>query len=130
MKNDVLLLRISAIYAFVGAFLGSHMAGAGGYAFRPIHAHILVVGWLSLFAFSMYYRLYQVPKNSKLAFLHVWSAILGSLGLTVGMWFYNMKPFGIDPTFAMVFYIAGGSVLLISFALFVVMTFKYSKQKQ
>ncbi|WP_226677914.1 hypothetical protein [Mesobacillus jeotgali] len=129
MKFDVVLLRLSAIYAFVGAFMGSHMAGAGDYAIRPVHAHILVVGWLSLFAFSSYYRSYVVPKTSKLASFHVWTAILGSFGLTLGMWLYNVKPFPLPETFTMVFYIVGGSTLLLSFLLFVFMTFKYSDAK-
>ncbi|WP_102261410.1 hypothetical protein [Mesobacillus jeotgali] len=129
MKFDVVLLRLSAIYAFVGAFMGSHMAGAGDYAIRPVHAHILVVGWLSLFAFSSYYRSYAVPKTSKLASFHVWTAILGSFGLTLGMWLYNVKPFPLPETFTMVFYIVGGSTLLLSFLLFVFMTFKYSDAK-
>jgi hypothetical protein len=129
MKYDVVLLRLSAIYAFIGAFLGSHMAGAGDYAIRPVHAHILVVGWLSLFAFSSYYRAYEVPKTSKLAIFHVWTAIIGSIGLTVGMWLYNVKPFPLPETFTMIFYIVGGSTLLLSFLLFVFMTFKYSDAK-
>ncbi|WP_342748181.1 hypothetical protein [Virgibacillus ndiopensis] len=48
-KYSKILLRFSALFALVGAFLGSHMAGAGGYAFKTVHAHILVVGWLTLF---------------------------------------------------------------------------------
>lgn len=127
---NVLLLRMSAIYGFIGAFLGSHMAGAGSYAFKPIHAHILVVGWLSLFAYSSYYRSYQVPKSSKLAFAHVWTAIIGSIGLTLGMWMYNLNPFNLPGSFTMVFYIVGGSTLLLSFFLFVFMTFKYSESKK
>lgn len=126
MKFDVVLLRMSAIYAFIGAFLGSHLAGGGDYSVRPVHAHILVVGWLSLFAFATYYRLYQVPAASKLAIFHVWTAILGSAGLTLGMWLYMAKPFALPETFTMVFYIVGGSLLLLSFLLFVFMTFKYS----
>ncbi|PFA66655.1 hypothetical protein CN378_13095 [Bacillus sp. AFS015802] len=127
---NVLLLRMSAIYGFIGAFLGSHMAGAGSYAFKPIHAHILVVGWLSLFAYSSYYRSYQVPKSSKLAFAHVWTTIIGSIGLTVGMWMYNLNPFNLPSGFTTVFYIVGGSTLLLSFFLFVLMTFTYSESKK
>lgn len=40
------LIRFSAIFGLVGAVLGSHMAGSGSYAFRPIHAHIVLVSWL------------------------------------------------------------------------------------
>lgn len=130
MRYHVLLLRFSAIYAFIGAFIGSHMAGGEGYELRPIHAHILVVGWLSLFAFSTYYRLYKVPTSSKLAAFHVWSAIIGSLGLTSGMWLYTVKPFNLPDVLTTVFYIVGGSILLLSFLLFVFMTFKYSENQK
>nr|WP_232353877.1 hypothetical protein [[Bacillus] enclensis] len=121
---------MSAVYALIGAFMGSHMAGAGSYAFKPIHAHILVVGWLSLFAFSSYYRSYEVPKTSKLAAFHVWTAIIGTFGLTSGMWLYNLNPFNLPGTFTMVFYIVGGTTLLVSFFLFMLMTFKYAESKK
>lgn len=130
MRYHILLLRTAAIYALIGAFMGSHMAGAGDYVLRPIHAHILVVGWLSLFAFSVYYRLYQVPQSSKLAFFHVWLSIIGSIGLTIGMLLYNVHPFGLPKVFDMVFFIVGGSILLISFILFVLMTFKYTENNK
>ncbi|WP_175989597.1 hypothetical protein [Bacillus sp. Marseille-Q1617] len=121
---------MSAVYALIGAFMGSHMAGAGSYAFKPIHAHILVVGWLSLFAFSSYYRSYEVPKTSRLAAFHVWTAIIGTFGLTSGMWLYNLNPFNLPATFTMVFYIVGGTTLLVSFFLFMIMTFKYAESKK
>ncbi|WP_217587266.1 hypothetical protein [Lentibacillus saliphilus] len=117
-----LLLRISALFAFGGAYLGSHMAGAGGYEFKSIHAHILVVGWLSLFAWAVYYKVFT-PANKVLATIHVWSAIIGSIGLTTGMWLYFVKPFGIEGAFPLVTFIVGGSVLLLSFLVFVVLTF-------
>jgi hypothetical protein len=122
MDRTKFLIRAAAIYGVVGAFLGSHMAGSGAYAFRDVHAHVLVVGWLSLFAFAIFYRVFKIPKNSKLAMIHVWTAILGSFGLTVGMWLYYTKPIsGID-TINLIFFIVGGSLLLICFIVFFIMT--------
>ncbi|MCG7343851.1 hypothetical protein MHZ92_06880 [Sporosarcina sp. ACRSL] len=121
------LIRISAIFGLIGTFLGSHMAGAGSYAFRPIHAHILLVGWLSVFAWGVFYKIYIV-RAKKLVTLHGWTAIIGSIGLTAGMWLQFMKPFGVNETFALIFYIVGGSVLLISFALFVLVTLMVQKE--
>lgn len=103
------------------------MAGAGSYAFRAIHAHILVVGWLSLFAFAVFYALFAIPKTSKLATFHVWSAIIGSFGLTAGMWMYFLKPGALPETFTLIFYIVGGTILMISFILFALMTLAYGK---
>ncbi|CAM3843432.1 hypothetical protein [Mesobacillus zeae] len=128
-KHSLLLIRFSAIFAAIGAFIGSHMAGSGAYEFRPIHAHILVVGWLTLFSWGVYYKLFTI-KSKKLASIHVWTAITGTIGLTAGMWFQNIKPFGIPDGFALVFYIAGGSILLVSFVLFLVTTFMISNEDE
>src|SRR5690606_40938820 len=88
---------------------------------------ILVVGWLSLFAWAVYYKVFQ-PTNSLLTKLHIWSALLGSIGLTVGMWLYVLKPFDLPTGFTLVFYIGGGGILLGSFILFFLLTI-ISKEK-
>ncbi|WP_035347204.1 hypothetical protein [Halalkalibacter hemicellulosilyticus] len=122
MNRTKLLLRFSAVYAVIGVFIGGHMAGAGSYMFRAIHAHILVVGWLSLFAFAVFYALFKIPKSSKLASVQVWTALIGSFGLTAGMWVYNFNP---DEVFTLIFYIIGGTVLMVSFVVFAIMTFVF-----
>ncbi|WP_342507784.1 hypothetical protein [Sporosarcina sp. FSL K6-2383] len=126
-KWSLRLIRVAAIFGLIGTFLGSHMAGAGSYAFRPIHAHILLVGWLSLFAWGVFYKIYKV-RAKKLVALHGWTGIIGAIGLTSGMWLQFMKPFNVNDTVALIFYIVGGTVLLISFALFVVITFMTEKK--
>ena len=125
-KWSIRLIRIAAIFGLIGTILGSHMAGSGSYAFRPIHAHILLVGWLSMFAWGVFYRLYTV-KYKKLVALHGWTAILGAIGLTAGMWLQFIRPFNVPETFSLVFYIVGGTILLISFGLFVLVTFVAEK---
>src|SRR5690625_4263142 len=119
-----ILLRFSAIFALIGAFIGSHMAGASTFEFLSVHAHILVVGWLSLFAFAVFYKVF-VPANKKLAAFHVWTAIIGSIGLTVGMCFRYVGPFGIDnaDSCSLIFFIVGGNNLPIRFATFILQTF-------
>ncbi|WNS73833.1 hypothetical protein RRV45_12985 [Bacillus sp. DTU_2020_1000418_1_SI_GHA_SEK_038] len=123
-----LLLRLSALFGFIGAFLGSHMAGAGDYAFRPIHAHILVVGWLTLFAWAVYYKVFS-PKIGILAKLHVYTAIIGSIGLTGGMALYIFKPAFLPSAVNTILYIVGGSILLLSFLLFFFLTFTKEEKK-
>lgn len=125
-KWSLWLIRIAALFGLVGTVLGSHMAGSGSYAFRPIHAHILLVGWLSMFAWGVFYRIYKVHAK-KLVTVHGWTAIIGSIGLTTGMWLQFMKPFGVNETLALLFYIIGGTILLVSFGLFVIITFLIEK---
>ena len=126
---SIRLIRLAAIFGLLGTYIGSHMSGAASYEFRPIHAHILLVGWLSMFAWGIFYRVYKV-KSPKLVMAHGWTAILGVFGLTMGMWLYNMNPFNLNETFTMVFFIVGGTILLISFALFIVVTFMINNKEE
>lgn len=123
------LLRLSAIFALIGAALGAHMAGSNDYAIRPIHAHILVVGWLSLFAWAIYYKVFT-PASKLLPKLHVMTAAAGSIGLTGGMALHIFQPAFLPEAVNTALYIFGGVILLISFLLFVILTFlKTSEEK-
>ncbi len=117
------LIRISAIFGLIGTVLGSHMAGAGSYAFRPIHAHILLVGWLSMFAWGIFYKNYKINAQ-KLISAQGWTGIIGSIGLTAGMWLDFIEPFGENKLLSLPLYIGGGTILLVSFVLFAIITFK------
>lgn len=120
-KNSRTLLRFAGVFGLIGAILGAHMAGSGSYAFRAVHAHILVVGWLTLFGWAVFYKVFQTTE-SILTKLHVWSAILGSVGLTVGMWLYMVNPFNLPDVVTLFIYIGGGVTLLTSFLLFFLLT--------
>jgi hypothetical protein len=120
MKYSNLLLRLSAVFGLIGAVMGGHMAGSYDYAFRPVHAHVLVVGWLSIFSWAVYYRVFQ-PSAKVLSALHVYSAVVGVVGLTAGM---ALNIFNFLPrTFNLIVYIGGGATLLFSFGLFCLLTF-------
>jgi len=127
-KWSLRLIRLAAIFGLLGTYLGSHMSGSGSYEFRPIHAHVLLVGWLSMFAWGIFYRAFKV-KSQKLVAVHGWTAIIGVFGLTLGMLFYNINPFNFSHTFTLVFFIVGGTTLLISFALFIVVTFMVNSKE-
>jgi hypothetical protein len=96
------------------------------YSMRPIHAHILLVGWLSVFAWGIFYQVFKV-KYKRLVAIHSVLAMAGASGLTLGMWMYNLNPFSLNETFVMIFYIIGGSLLLLAFALFAIITFQTEK---
>ncbi|MGX6443908.1 hypothetical protein ACWM35_11900 [Neobacillus sp. K501] len=125
---SIRLIRFAAIFGIIGTFLGSHMAGNMDYALRPIHAHILLVGWLSVFAWGIFYKSYKI-KYKKLVSIHSILGMVGAAGLTLGMWMYTINPFNLNETFVMVFFIVGGTLLLLAFLLFVPITFLIEKQE-
>lgn len=127
-KWSIRLIRFAAIFGLFGTFLGSQMSGNMDYSLRPIHAHMLLVCWLSVFAWGIFYKVYRV-KFKKLVTTHSLLAMFGSFGLTFGMWMYNLNPFNLNETFVMIVFIVGGTLLLLAFLLFVFVTFFIEKEK-
>ncbi|HIW35070.1 MAG TPA: hypothetical protein IAA29_20035 [Candidatus Paenibacillus intestinavium] len=121
------LIRFAAIFGIIGTFIGSQMAGEMDYTLRPIHAHILLVGWLSVFAFGVFYQVFTVKYKWMVTTQSI-LAMIGAFGLTFGMWMYNLNPFNLNDTFVMIIFIVGGSLLLLAFFLFAVVTFFTNKQ--
>lgn len=128
-KWSIRLIRFAAIFGLFGTFLGSKMSGNMDYSLRPIHAHVLLVGWLSVFAWGIFYKVYTI-KHKVLVTIQSILAMAGALGLTVGMWMYNSNPFNLNDTFVMIFFIVGGSLLLLAFAMFMVITFFIEDQEK
>ena len=121
-KWAIRLIRFAAIFGLIGTFIGSKMSGDMDYSLRPIHAHVLLVGWLSVFAWGIFYSIYTV-KYKVLVTIQSILAMTGAFGLTLGMWMYNLNPFNLNETFVTIFFIVGGTLLLLAFTLFVVVTF-------
>ena len=128
-KWSIRLIRFAAIFGLFGTFLGSKMSGDMDYSLRPIHAHILLVGWLSVFAWGIFYKVYTI-KHKMLVTVQSILAMTGAFGLTFGMWMYNLNPFNLDDTLVMIIFIIGGTLLLLAFALFMVITFFIEDQEK
>ncbi len=119
IKYSKWLMRISAVYALIGAMLGSDIAGRKDYAMVPGHAHILVVGWLTLFAYGIFYYLFREIGMKKTAVLQAWTSIIGGGLMPISMLIYYKS----ENTLTMIVFISSASILLLAIILFVVLLF-------
>lgn len=76
------LIWIAALYLVVGTMLGLYMGTTENFALMPVHAHVLLAGWLSLAMAGVIYRLYPAASDTRLAKTHFW---LHNLGLPMFM---------------------------------------------
>lgn len=113
------LIRAAVVFSIIGAMLGSDMAGRKDLSLIPVHSHILVVGWLSLFAYGIFYYVFPEPKKLKIAKAQAVLALLGGFLLPLGMLLYNK----FDSTFSTIFFIVGGTILLVGMLLFAFLVF-------
>lgn len=75
-------LHLSVIYLVVGACLGMYMGITQNFSLMPVHAHVLLAGWLTLAMSGVVYKAFPAATGTRLARVHFW---LHNLGLPVFM---------------------------------------------
>jgi predicted membrane channel-forming protein YqfA (hemolysin III family) len=78
---------LGIIMAIAGMMLGLKMAMTNDHGQMPVHAHIMVAGWLMSAVFGFFYHLFPVARQNKLATLHFWMHAVGIVVLTVSLYF-------------------------------------------
>ena len=85
MKASSLSFLIAVLAGLVGMAWGIVMAISHDHAAMPAHAHLNLLGWVSLFLFGIYYRLHPLLDKSVLARVQVGTWVFGTIVLTVGV---------------------------------------------
>lgn len=85
MKASVLSFRAAVIMVVAGMIWGIVMGISGDDSTFPAHAHLNLLGWVSLFLFGIYYHLHPAIDRDRLAFVQVWIWILATVVLTAGV---------------------------------------------
>ncbi|KAA2235931.1 hypothetical protein [Salinarimonas soli] len=76
MTASSLSFRLAVVFALSGMAMGIGMAMSQNHSIMPAHAHLNLLGWVSLFLFGIYYERRPRLNASKLALVQVilWSA--------------------------------------------------------
>jgi hypothetical protein len=48
--------KLASFTAIIGVTMGVYMGVAGDHSLAPVHVHLNLIGWVSLFLFGLYYR--------------------------------------------------------------------------
>jgi drug/metabolite transporter (DMT)-like permease len=85
MKASSLSFQAAILFVLAGMIWGIQMAVSNDHSAFPAHAHLNLLGWVSLFLFGIYYRLNPALDRSRCANIQVaiWSA--GTLILSIGV---------------------------------------------
>lgn len=64
--------RLAVLYLILGVTLGLFMGMSGDHSMFPVHAHLNLLGWVTLSLFGLYYRALPAAAGTRLARLHFW----------------------------------------------------------
>jgi peptidoglycan/LPS O-acetylase OafA/YrhL len=118
MKASSLSFRTAVVFAIVGICMGIGMAMSQNHSISPAHAHLNLLGWVSLFLIGVFYRLHPALDASRLAFVQVCLWIAGTVVLTVGVTALYAGYPSADPIAAIGSLIILAGVLLFAFLVF------------
>jgi cbb3-type cytochrome oxidase subunit 1 len=65
-------LRLAVLYLIAGVSLGLFMAASHDHSMYPVHAHLNLLGWVSLSLFGLFYRAFPKAAQTGLAKAHFW----------------------------------------------------------
>jgi hypothetical protein len=85
MTASVLSFRAAVVMVIAGMIWGIAMGISQDHSTLPAHAHLNLLGWVSLFLFGIYYHLHPAVDRSVLASWQVWIWIAGTIILTIGV---------------------------------------------
>ena len=77
-----LWIRIAVIYLMAGVGMGIYMAASKAFQYAPVHAHVNLLGWVSMALAGLLYDRWPQAGGSRLGLAHFW---LHNLGLPVAM---------------------------------------------
>lgn len=124
MKNAPakLFLLLAGICGLIGIMLGG-LLFEGAYELKLVHVHLLLFGWLSNAVYGLFYNSYPQIASGKIAWVHFGSALIGTLMLSVGFYFYG------DEGYAWIIMIGANFVVLAAILFLVSLVRSFRLQK-
>ena len=85
MRASTVCFCSAVCLGIVGMGIGIAMAASGDHSVFPAHAHLNLLGWVSLFLIGIFYRLHPTLDASRAAFIQSVIWICGTIVLTCGV---------------------------------------------
>lgn len=110
--------RLAAIYFAIGVILGVTMGASGDHSLHPVHAHINLLGWVSMALFGLIGAAQPSITEGRIAALQFWMYNL-AVPLMLGALTLRIKGFAsVEPLIGAASIVVGCSVLLFAWLVF------------
>jgi drug/metabolite transporter (DMT)-like permease len=118
MNASSLSFRTGVLFVLAGMVWGLQMGISNDHAAFPAHAHLNLLGFVSLFLFGFYYRMHPSLDRSRIARAQVGIWIAGTIVMAIGVALVHTGRAGGDPIAAIGSIIVLGAMLTFAWLLF------------
>jgi drug/metabolite transporter (DMT)-like permease len=85
MRTSSASFQAAILFVLAGMVWGIQMAVSNDHSAFPAHAHLNLLGWVSLFLFGIYYRLNPRLDESRAALIQIGIWSLGVVVMSIGV---------------------------------------------
>jgi cbb3-type cytochrome oxidase subunit 1 len=113
-------LKVATVYFTIGVLAGLIMGIIHDFRFTSVHAHVNLLGWVTMALFGIIYHFYPKAANSKLAKTQFW---LHNIGVPVMLGGIALQIVGVSAALAPT--IIGSIAVVVGVILFMINVFKH-----
>lgn len=103
--------RLAVLYLVAGIALGIGMAASHNHSMHPVHAHLNLLGWVTLGLFGLFYRAWPEAATTRLAQAHFWLYVPAHFVMMVSLAALYAGALWIEPLLAAMSVIVGLGIL-------------------
>ena len=119
MRLPQFCFLLASVTALVGMSLGIYMGLAHDHSLMPVHAHLNLIGWVTMFLMGLYYVTHEHALG-RLATLQVAASVVGYMSMMTGLAIL----LGTGRESAMPLVIAGSLLVWIGMLMFIVIIWR------
>ena len=118
MTASSLSFKLAVLFVIAGMAMGIGMAASQDHSIMPAHAHLNLLGWVSLFLFGIYYERRPALDTSRLALIQVIIWSIGTVILTIAVAALHLGYTAADPVAALASLIVLAAMVLFAYFVF------------
>jgi len=118
MTASSLSFRLAVLSVIAGIAMGIGMAASQDHSIMPAHAHLNLLGWVSLFLFGIYYERRPALDASRLAMIQVVLWSIGTVVLTIAVAAIHLGYTAADPVAGIASFIVLAAMLIFAYFVF------------
>jgi peptidoglycan/LPS O-acetylase OafA/YrhL len=118
MKASALSFRLAVLCVIAGMAMGIGMAMSQDHSIMPAHAHLNLLGWVSLFLFGIYYERRPSLDASRIARVQVGLWVIGTVLLVIAVAAIHLGYTAAEPLAGVASLMVLGAILLFAYFIF------------
>lgn len=118
MTASSLSFRLAVLFVVAGMAMGIGMAASQDHSIMPAHAHLNLLGWVSLFLFGIYYERRPALNASRMAMVQIVLWSVGTVVLTVAVAAIHLGYTAADPIAAIASLVILAAMLIFAYFVF------------